>query len=113
MANADTRPVPALIMYGAKIQATWPGKVAVLPEWMCGNGYLPETEFRDERYAGRCLKTAFHWQCHKKLESVPRYKNGAHFHLWGFSAFYGHKGKAKFLYLQIFRLFYYSFSADL
>ena len=32
MANADTRPVPALIMYGAKIQATWPGKVAVLPE---------------------------------------------------------------------------------
>ena len=32
MANADTRPVPALIMYGAKLQATWPGKVAVLPE---------------------------------------------------------------------------------
>ena len=32
MPNADTRPVPALIMYGAKIQATWPGKVVVLPE---------------------------------------------------------------------------------
>ena len=32
MANADTKPVPALIMNGAKIRATRPGKVAVLPE---------------------------------------------------------------------------------
>ena len=32
MVNADTSPVPALIMYGAKIQAALPGKVAVLPK---------------------------------------------------------------------------------
>ena len=44
MANADTRPVPALIMYSAKIRATWPGKVAVLPEWMCGCRHLAVNE---------------------------------------------------------------------
>ena len=59
MANADTRPVPALIMHSAKIRATKPYKVAVLPEWMRSNGYLPETDFRDERYVEHRLKTAF------------------------------------------------------
>ena len=57
--------------------------------------------------AGGFLKTALPWQGHRKSESVPRLNNGAHFHLWGFSAFYGNKGTAKFLYLQIFRLFCY------
>ena len=44
MANADTRPVPALIMYGAKIRATKPDKVAVLPEWIRGNRHLAVNE---------------------------------------------------------------------
>ena len=53
MANADTKPVPALIMYNAKILATWPGKVAVLPERMRNNSYLPETELESaEIYCG-------------------------------------------------------------
>ena len=36
---------------------------------------------------GLRLKTRFPWQGNKKTESVPRLINGAHFLLWGFSAF--------------------------